>query len=214
MGQQGPRGYYSHTTDWQPHANHVPLKVEGVCDQHGCIIAWGQRHRPTGEVPLWKLSSQTSQNRGTPDPDFQYGFFLGLNLHFDIFARRNGPSVTVRRIFEIVHCPINLGGVSNESNLNGISCAPCDQAVNKGLVPIYYKYFVRNLTLPHFLLSPKVQNTLISINHTGSQCRHNQNNNKVASRLASRNTRIFQNIPGHRQCHHVYANAHVRHLEA
>ena len=26
--------------------------------------------------------------------------------------------------------------------------------VNKGLVPIHYKYFVRNLTLHHFLLSP------------------------------------------------------------
>ena len=44
----------------------------------------------------------------------QYGFFfLGLNVHFDIFGRRNGPSVTVRRIFEFVHCPINLSGISN-----------------------------------------------------------------------------------------------------
>ena len=39
--------------------------------------------------------------------------FLGLNIHFDIFARRNGPSVTVQQIFEFVDCPINLNGVSN-----------------------------------------------------------------------------------------------------
>ena len=57
-------------------------------------------------------------------------FFLGLNLHFDIFARRNGPSVTVRRIFEFVHCPMNLCGVSNKCNLNGISCAPVCQSVS------------------------------------------------------------------------------------
>ena len=30
--------------------------------------------------------------------------------------------------------------------------------VNKGLVPIHYKYFVRNLTLQHFLLSPEPWN--------------------------------------------------------
>ena len=30
--------------------------------------------------------------------------------------------------------------------------------VNKGLVPIHYKYFVRNLTLHHFLKSPEVWN--------------------------------------------------------
>ena len=60
-------------------------------------------------------------------PRYQYRiFFLGSNAHFDIFACRNGPSVTVRQIFEFVHCPINLGGISNKCNLNGISCAPCE----------------------------------------------------------------------------------------
>ena len=35
--------------------------------------------------------------------------------------------------------------------------------VNKGLVPIHYKYFVRNLTLHHFLLSPEVWNIRVSM---------------------------------------------------
>ena len=49
----------------------------------------------------------------------QYGFFfLRLNVCFDIFTCRNDPSVTVQRIFEFVHCPINLCGVSNECKLN------------------------------------------------------------------------------------------------
>ena len=44
----------------------------------------------------------------------QYGFFFLLsNIHFDIFALRNGPSVTMQRIFEFVHCPINLRFVLN-----------------------------------------------------------------------------------------------------
>ena len=38
--------------------------------------------------------------------------------------------------------------------------------VNKGLVPIHYKYFVRNLTLHHFLLSPEAWNMRISIKLT------------------------------------------------
>ena len=38
--------------------------------------------------------------------------------------------------------------------------------LNKGLVPIHYKYFVRYLTLHHFLLSPKVWNIRVSINLT------------------------------------------------
>ena len=38
--------------------------------------------------------------------------------------------------------------------------------VNKGLVPIHYKYFVTNLILHHFLLSPVAYNIRVSINHT------------------------------------------------
>ena len=53
----------------------------------------------------------------------QYGFFfLGLNVHFDMFVHRNGPSVTVQQIFEFVHCPFNLA----EFQINGISCVPCE----------------------------------------------------------------------------------------
>ena len=36
--------------------------------------------------------------------------------------------------------------------------------VNRWLVPIHNKYFVRNLTLHHFLLSPEVWNIRVSIN--------------------------------------------------
>ena len=44
--------------------------------------------------------------------------------HFDIFPRRNGPSVTVQQIFEFVPCLINLCRVLNECNLNG-GCTTC-----------------------------------------------------------------------------------------
>ena len=37
---------------------------------------------------------------------------------------------------------------------------------NKGLVPIHSKYFIRNLTLHHFLLSPVAWNIRVSINLT------------------------------------------------
>ena len=56
--------------------------------------------------------------------------------------------------------------------------------VNKGLVPIHYKYFIKNLTLHHFLLSPEVWNMHVSINLTSY----------TSSKLASHvNIMIFQN---------------------
>ena len=42
-------------------------------------------------------------NRVTNHGDI--GTFSRPDIHFDIFACRNGPSVTVWRIFEFVHCP-------------------------------------------------------------------------------------------------------------
>ena len=38
--------------------------------------------------------------------------------------------------------------------------------VNAGLVPIHYEYFVGNLTLHHFLLSPEAWNIFVLINLT------------------------------------------------
>ena len=38
--------------------------------------------------------------------------------------------------------------------------------VNKGLVPIHYKYFIRNLIFHNFLLSPVAWNMRVSINLT------------------------------------------------
>ena len=78
----------------------------------------------------------------------QYGIsFLGSNVHLWV---ENGPSVTERKLFESIHFPMNLHGISNECNLNKILVHP----VNMGLAPIHNKYFERNLTLHHFLLSP------------------------------------------------------------
>ena len=79
-------------------------------------------------ISLSCLISFMSRNSAMSD---QYGIsFLGLNVHFYIFPSRNGPPVTVRRIFEFVHCPISLDGVSNVCNLNGISCAPSEFRVS------------------------------------------------------------------------------------
>ena len=77
--------------------------------------------------------------------------FLGSNLH--IWAEKS-LSVTAQRIFGFVYFLLNIHDVSNECNLNEISRAPYD------------KYFVRNFTLHHFLLSPVVWNIRISINLT------------------------------------------------
>ena len=56
----------------------------------------------------------------------------------------------------------SISDVSYECNLNEIFVDP----VNKGLVPIHYKYLVRNLTLHHFLLTPVAWNICVSINLT------------------------------------------------
>ena len=60
--------------------------------------------------------------------------FLGLNVHFDIFACRNGPSVIVRLIFEFDPSPISLGGVQT----NAIQMEFLVHPVNTGFVPIHY----------------------------------------------------------------------------
>ena len=67
--------------------------------------------------------------------------------------------------------------------------------VNKGLVPIHYKYFVRNLTLHHFLLSPVAWNIHVSINlasYTLSTLAGHANITQY-----SRYSRTHENIPEH-----------------
>ena len=60
-----------------------------------------------------------------------YGFFfLWSTIHPRHICPANGPSVTVRRLFEFVHCPINLCGVSNECNLKEISCVHREYGVS------------------------------------------------------------------------------------
>ena len=83
---------------------------------------------------------------------------------FDIFLWKmvHQALVTAFRLFELIHFPMNLHSISNECNLNEISYAPCKYWA----VPIHIRYFVRNLTLYHFLLSPDVWNICVSINLT------------------------------------------------
>ena len=47
-------------------------------------------------------------------PDEYRFFFLWSTEHPQHICTANGLSVTVQRLFEFVHCPINLGGVSNK----------------------------------------------------------------------------------------------------
>ena len=66
--------------------------------------------------------------------------------------------------------------------------------VNKGLVPIHYKYFVRNLTLHHFLLSPEAWNMRISINLPSYTSGKPDSVATFSSRIKSRNgKKLIQN---------------------
>ena len=57
----------------------------------------------------------------------QYGFFfLWSPVHSRHICMATGPSATVWRLFEFVHCPINLCCISNQCNLKEISGAPCE----------------------------------------------------------------------------------------
>ena len=85
--------------------------------------ALAQLLKPTSPTPS-NTGLEKSFQRDTVRP--VWIFFLLSDVHFDIFPRRNGPSVTVRQSFEFVPCPINFCGVLNECNLNGICCAPCE----------------------------------------------------------------------------------------
>ena len=61
----------------------------------------------------------------------QYGFFFSVsNIHPRHICMAKGPSVTAQRIFEFVNFPMNLHGISNECNLNQISCVPSEYGVS------------------------------------------------------------------------------------
>ena len=75
--------------------------------------------------------------------------------------------------------------------------------VNKGLVPIHYKYFVKNLTLHSFLLRREVWNMRVSLNLTSY----------TLSKLAESFTTLSSILP-HQLHHHMYATVPVRHLQA
>ena len=152
----------------------------GLFDQH-IQVNWVHSWWRGLGVALWNLPSRSrvtpvSIQDGVLHGD-QYGFFfLWSTVHPRQIFTAIGPSITVRRLFEFVHCPTNLRGISNERIYRKFLGHP----VNKGLVPIHYKYFVRNLTHHHFLLSYVACNILVSINLTrytlsklsGRSCKH------------------------------------------
>ena len=102
-----------------------------ICDDAAGIVYIAVKVTPC-YIPSWMETGVTHVPgrqipKGSVICSHQCGFFfLGSNLHLRHTCRANGPSVTVRRIFEFVLFPINLHGVSNECNLNKISCAPCE----------------------------------------------------------------------------------------
>ena len=78
-----------------------------------------------------------------------------------------------------------------------------ESPMNKGLLPIHYKYFVRNLTLHHFLLSPEAWDMPVSINLTSD----------TSSKLVESSRTLSCILPLQLR-HHVYAFLPVRHLQA
>ena len=84
--------------------------------------------------------------------------------------------------------------------------------VNKGLVPIHYKYFVRNLNLHHFLLSPVAWNIRVSIT---LQVIHRVSLPVMQTLCNTREySRGLEIILPHQRRHQVYATVPVRHLQA
>ena len=124
-----------------------------------------------GWAKLLPIVCQTSNNffkqkQGQTAPLIQpdqYGIsFLGLNVHpWHIFCRER----------PISHCAANIWICSlYESSqrfkqIQFKSNFLCTLWM-WGLVPIHYKYFLRNLILHHFLLSPEVWNMHVPINLT------------------------------------------------
>ena len=83
--------------------------------------------------------------------------------------------------------------------------------VNKELVPIHFKYFVRNLTLHHFLLIPEVWNIHVSINLSDIIIKTITKAHRVSHHATLRTleySRMFLCISSCQRCHHIYANVH------
>ena len=86
--------------------------------------------------------------------------------------------------------------------------------VNKELVPIHFKYLVRNLTLHHFLLIPEVWNIHVSINLSDVITKTITKAHRVSHHATLEYSRMFLGISRRQRCHHIYANVHGRHLQA
>ena len=144
--------------------------------------------------------------------DFQYWIsLLGSNIHpWHIFAGK-GPSVTLQQIFEFVVFTLSHQSPWHFKRMQFKWNFLCTLWLNKGLVPIHYKYFVRNLTLHHFLLGPEAwnPNMHISINltsYTSSKLADHAYIMQYSRTLLSILLRLLH--------HHMYAIVPVRHLQA
>ena len=129
------------------------IDLTGITDsfdeQRKCYCCWESvKHHP-----LKKDKLLTSQYRF---------FFLGSTIHPRHICTEKGPSVTARRLFVFINFPMSLHTIQT----NAIQIKFLVYLVNMGLVPNHNKYFLRNSTLHHFLLSPEVWNIHISINLT------------------------------------------------
>ena len=80
----------------------------------------------------------------------------------NVFSRQTAHQSLCRNFFNLSTVP----SISAAFQRNAIQKKFLVHHVNKGLVPIHYKYFVRNLTLHHFLSSPEAWNMRVSINLT------------------------------------------------
>ena len=93
----------------------------------------------------------------------QYGFsFYDQPYILDIFARQTAHQSLCGDYLNLSSVP----SISAAFQTNAIYRKVLVHPVNMWLVPIHYKYFLRNLTLHHFLLSPEASNMRVSINLT------------------------------------------------
>ena len=90
-----------------------------------------------------------------------FSFYDQLYI-LDMFARQTAHQSLCGDFFNLSTVP----SISAAFQTNAIQRKFLVHPVNKGLVPIHYKYFIGNLTSHHFLLSPEAWNMRVSINLT------------------------------------------------
>ena len=106
------------------------------------LTGWHLRNGDNSEKITTLLGTRVEVNLWIIQIVNQYGFsFSGSNVHPWYIWAEKGPSVTARRIYEFVHFLMNFPGISNECNLNEISCAPCEYGASTYSWQIFRKKF-------------------------------------------------------------------------